>query len=482
MRGENTAYNKPAVHFSSECVKKFFETVCTGTLWDIACRLKACCIGGIDGAYSKDRLLYDTHLTYSEMVTSQQEKTLLLKAQLAGLIMAKLSKCGLIIWCEWKLTSTGSHPIENACRRGEPRRMFYSSFDEQITAKYGVIVENWPIPMFNNPSSLSHLEAEVVLRALESGTTRFRSLTDAEWATWRDEYYNSAVAVPAAASQSTADTARSLPASSAFSAQDSLPSMAILAPEGVTDGSETGAAPPASPADVLSGDKRPAELEEQAGAHKKTRTERSQPLLNNYINSTVPDEGTNYEVPVKRFKKRKERSDKGKSRKKASFGIENTQVQMAEATAATAPNAARPKPKPRPRGKNISAETSTSSLPPPPLSMPPVPAPPPITPAPTAASSLPTPISPLPADAPMTFAPTLTSFPSFDLLSSPATSNMFSFPQATWPMSSPTSVMDPLAFWPMSAMEPQAQASSGAPTGMFTPASYIFPPLEDGNL
>ncbi|TFK89865.1 hypothetical protein K466DRAFT_485877, partial [Polyporus arcularius HHB13444] len=146
VRGENTAYNKPAVHFSSERVKKFFETVCTGTLWDIACRLEACCIGGID-----------------EMVTSQQEKTLLLKAQLAGLIMAKL---------------------KNACRRGEPRRMFYSSFDEQITAKHGVIMENWPIPKFDNPSSLSHLEAEVVLRALESGATRFRSLTDTEWATW----------------------------------------------------------------------------------------------------------------------------------------------------------------------------------------------------------------------------------------------------------------------------------------------------------
>ncbi|KAI0700239.1 hypothetical protein C8T65DRAFT_580487, partial [Cerioporus squamosus] len=146
VRGENTAYNKPVVHYSSDRVKNFFETLCSGTLWDIACRLEACCIGGFD-----------------ELVTSQSEKTLLLKAQLAGLIMAKL---------------------RTACRRGEPRRMFYSSFNEQITLKHGVILENWPIQKFDNPSSLSHLEAEVVLRALESGATRFRSLSDDEWATW----------------------------------------------------------------------------------------------------------------------------------------------------------------------------------------------------------------------------------------------------------------------------------------------------------
>ena len=67
--------------------------------------------------------------------------------------------------------------------------MNYVSFDEQITAKHGIVREPWPFPHFKSPSSMSHLEAEMTLRALESGTAGFRSLSDAEWQAWLSARY-----------------------------------------------------------------------------------------------------------------------------------------------------------------------------------------------------------------------------------------------------------------------------------------------------
>ncbi|KAI0753043.1 hypothetical protein C8Q80DRAFT_1051582, partial [Daedaleopsis nitida] len=146
VRGSLTSYNKPAIYYSNERVHQFFETLAGSTLLHVGIRMEAFCIGGAD-----------------KMVQNQQQQTLLVKSQAAGLILSKL---------------------QAACKRGEIKKMNYTQFDTAITAKHGIIKENWPIPQFISPSNMMHMEVEITLRAFESGAARFRSLSDEEWREW----------------------------------------------------------------------------------------------------------------------------------------------------------------------------------------------------------------------------------------------------------------------------------------------------------
>ncbi|KAI0746794.1 hypothetical protein C8Q80DRAFT_1105313, partial [Daedaleopsis nitida] len=146
VRGSLTSYNKPAIYYSNDRIRNFFETLAGSTLLHIGIRMEAFCIGGAE-----------------KMIQNQQQQTLLLKSQLAGLILSKL---------------------QAACRRGDIKKMNYAQFDAAITTKHGVIKENWLIDQFVSPSNMTHLEAKVTLRAFESGTARFRSLSDEEWRDW----------------------------------------------------------------------------------------------------------------------------------------------------------------------------------------------------------------------------------------------------------------------------------------------------------
>ena len=66
-------------------------------------------------------------------------------------------------------------------------RMNYSNFEDAITEKHGIVLENWPLPKFCSPSDIkSRNEVKVLLRAWESGTTRFRLMSDAEWEKWSE--------------------------------------------------------------------------------------------------------------------------------------------------------------------------------------------------------------------------------------------------------------------------------------------------------
>ena len=63
--------------------------------------------------------------------------------------------------------------------------MFYKSFDEQITRKHGIIVEGWPLPGFENPSSIgSQVELRVLLNAWQSNAARFRKMSENEFKAW----------------------------------------------------------------------------------------------------------------------------------------------------------------------------------------------------------------------------------------------------------------------------------------------------------
>lgn len=65
------------------------------------------------------------------------------------------------------------------------QKMFYPSFGIHITSRFGIVLENWPVPRFIAPSAIrTRLELDVLLNAWDSGTTRFRKLTKVEWERW----------------------------------------------------------------------------------------------------------------------------------------------------------------------------------------------------------------------------------------------------------------------------------------------------------
>jgi hypothetical protein len=65
--------------------------------------------------------------------------------------------------------------------------MIYKNFDEHITRKHGIIIEGWPLPLFDNPSAIgSQVELNVLLRAWQTGATRFHKITEDEYMTWME--------------------------------------------------------------------------------------------------------------------------------------------------------------------------------------------------------------------------------------------------------------------------------------------------------
>ena len=71
---------------------------------------------------------------------------------------------------------------------GTKGRMFYTNFDDNITAKYGVIVKNWPLPVFRSPGDIRTVtELNVLYSAWDSGTAHFYKLTTAEAIEWLNE-------------------------------------------------------------------------------------------------------------------------------------------------------------------------------------------------------------------------------------------------------------------------------------------------------
>ncbi|OCH83633.1 hypothetical protein OBBRIDRAFT_840342 [Obba rivulosa] len=76
-----------------------------------------------------------------------------------------------------------------AAAKASVARMYYMNFDTKITAKYGIIIENWPLDHFLPPSHFkSKLELEVLLKAWESDSTRFRKLSTEEFERWQDTH------------------------------------------------------------------------------------------------------------------------------------------------------------------------------------------------------------------------------------------------------------------------------------------------------
>ncbi|KAE9392163.1 hypothetical protein BT96DRAFT_778287, partial [Gymnopus androsaceus JB14] len=64
-------------------------------------------------------------------------------------------------------------------------RMYYSGFTEQITKRYGIVLRNWPLEEFKNPSSVStRAGIETLFHSWNSDTTHFYRMTTQEFSDW----------------------------------------------------------------------------------------------------------------------------------------------------------------------------------------------------------------------------------------------------------------------------------------------------------
>lgn len=63
--------------------------------------------------------------------------------------------------------------------------MFYVNFEGHITRPYGIILKNWPLKEFKNPSSIhARADLSILWNAFETGTTHFYKMKDAEYREW----------------------------------------------------------------------------------------------------------------------------------------------------------------------------------------------------------------------------------------------------------------------------------------------------------
>lgn len=72
--------------------------------------------------------------------------------------------------------------------------MYYSSFDVNITAKFGVVCEKWPLKTFTSPTEITtRNEVKVLFQAWKTGVTSFCRLSAAEWKQWDEQRFQAAL-------------------------------------------------------------------------------------------------------------------------------------------------------------------------------------------------------------------------------------------------------------------------------------------------
>ncbi|OCH83692.1 hypothetical protein OBBRIDRAFT_717852, partial [Obba rivulosa] len=147
VRPEYDHFNKPHVFHTSERIPEFFSLSLKVPVGEVAQRLEAYCCSGVTGKA----------LNSSQQVLQQLQKR-------AGEVILQ------------KLREAANFTVP---------KMFYSNFDDHITAKYAVIIEGWPLAKFVPPGQIrSHIELEQLVRAWETNIARFHKLNREEFAAW----------------------------------------------------------------------------------------------------------------------------------------------------------------------------------------------------------------------------------------------------------------------------------------------------------
>ena len=206
--------------------------------------------------------------------------------------------------------------------------MNYINFKGVITMKFGIILENWPVAKFQSPTNMSHTEVEICFHSWESGTTRFRMLTNEEWVAWLNGQYVAPTAVqpmPAADSKSfpptptvtslttpiAPPTTATVPAPTESSVE--LPTRTSAA---ITSGPAATLTMPAEPPTSVQPMTAPTSVQPMTAPTEKRSVDetntlappakraRMEPMMINFVNSVTPAVSTAFIVPKAIHKKR----------------------------------------------------------------------------------------------------------------------------------------------------------------------------------
>ncbi|KAG1850258.1 hypothetical protein C8R48DRAFT_778233 [Suillus tomentosus] len=150
-------FNQPHV-FHTERARNFFTACLKSSVHDIAFRLEGFCVAGVKG-------LARMHI----------EEVIQLKRQISELVLKKL---------------------QTVAAPQKVSRMYYQNFDTNITARYCIIIENWPLTKFRAPGDISSRnELSVLYRAWESDAARFRHPTNTEFELLEEDWFQVALAL-----------------------------------------------------------------------------------------------------------------------------------------------------------------------------------------------------------------------------------------------------------------------------------------------
>ncbi|KAF7973085.1 hypothetical protein HWV62_16286 [Athelia sp. TMB] len=154
-RTQASQFLRPFVVTTSDLVVDFFQMSFGESASDVAVRLEAYCLSGIKG-----------------VVQNYQQELLQLKSNTSALILERL-----------RATANAKVP-----------RMYYTNFDERITARWRITCIGWPLQQFCSPADLkSRNEVQVLYQAWKSGVAHFELLSVEEYEKWEEARFQGAL-------------------------------------------------------------------------------------------------------------------------------------------------------------------------------------------------------------------------------------------------------------------------------------------------
>ncbi|KAI0739799.1 hypothetical protein C8Q80DRAFT_1274817 [Daedaleopsis nitida] len=144
VRSKYGAYNVPYIFYSNDRVVQYTETIAKKTIHVFALGMEGFCLSRV-----------------TSLVCNQREELMDLKLKVKTIVFEKMKE---------------------ACTRGVPAKMYYVNFEDRITMRYGLVIENYPPERFAAPGSFSSvLILNVLHTSWGNGITRFRELSNDEW-------------------------------------------------------------------------------------------------------------------------------------------------------------------------------------------------------------------------------------------------------------------------------------------------------------
>ncbi|KAJ3871364.1 hypothetical protein F5051DRAFT_446296 [Lentinula edodes] len=149
-RGSLSRFRPPETYCSSEKSESFLSTVMKTSGADLAMRMDAFMVLGVEGVARN----------HVQILTE-------MKSKVSALILQKLKQCA------------GKYEV---------KKMFYTNFEEHVTRPFGIVVKNWPLKEFKNPSSIStRADVSILWNAWETGTAHFYMMTHEEHQAWEQK-------------------------------------------------------------------------------------------------------------------------------------------------------------------------------------------------------------------------------------------------------------------------------------------------------